>query len=81
MSDSVPVKASKEADDTFKVEGTVGEVVGVEVSRSLSDVDPVNGAAGVGNVRLQGRGQNTTMVEKSNWPTIDGSMQHWHASV
>ncbi len=81
LSDSVPVKESKEADDTFKVEGTVGEVVGVEVSRSLSDVDPVNESAWVANVRLQGRGHNPTMIEKANLPTIVGSLQHWHASV
>ncbi len=80
FSDSVPVKESKEADDTFKVAGTVGEVVGVEVSRSLSDVDPVNGSSWVANVRLQGRRHNPTMIEKSNLPTIVGSLQHWHAS-
>ncbi len=64
MSDSVPVQESKEADDTFKVEGTVGEVVSVEVSRSLSDVDPVNETSWVANVRLQGRGHNPKMQEK-----------------
>ncbi len=66
MSDSVPVKESKEADDTFKVEGTVGEVVGVEGSRSLSDADPVNGSSWGANNRLQGRGHNPTRIEKSN---------------
>ncbi len=76
-----PVQESKEADDSFKVEGTVGEVVGVEVSRSLSDVDPVNGSSWVANVRLQGRGHNPTLIEKSNLPTIVGSLEHWHASV
>ncbi len=52
MSDSVPVKESTEADDTCKVDGTGGDVEGVAVSRSFSDVDPVNGSPGVAINRL-----------------------------
>ncbi len=81
MSDSVPVKELKETDDTYRVEGTVGEVVGVEVTRLLSENDPVNGSSWVANVCLQGRGHNPTIIEKSNLPTIVGSLQHWHASA
>ncbi len=81
LPDPVPVNESKEADDTFKVEGTVGGVEAVDVAHSVSCANPVNGSSWFANGRLQGRGQNPTGVERANLPFIVGSLRRRLASV